>query len=214
VRGGALAVAAIVGMAAGPGCEGRQDGALRISFLLQAPPAGETRLLPPEAETGVPVAAFGQAQGRCDCDVVGRSLRCTVEGLPAVSPVTKEALSYQLRFLLWYAPLTARFDATALDRDPGGRDPDAPPPPMVPPLPRALVGPVTPDPLGHAELSLPATDLPLARVAGGELQILAPAPTGDPARYTVIDGRVGNLPDEAAPTTATPPPTTGGGHVH
>jgi hypothetical protein len=196
------------------GCDVPQDGTLQIAFLLETPPPGEARTLPPQAETGLPPAAFGQARGRCDCDVPARSVRCTFEALPPAG-ANGEPLSYRLRFLLWYAPLPARFDATALDRDPGGRDPDAPPPPMVPPLPRVVVGPVTPDAFGKAERTLAAADLPLARVAGGELQLLTDPTSADPTAHLILDGRVGNLPLESGATgTSTPPPPAGGGHVH
>jgi hypothetical protein len=195
------------------GCDVPDDGTLQVAFLLQTPPPAETRLIPPELQTGVPAAAFGQARGRCECDVRARSARCTFEGLPAVSAATGQPLVYRLRFLLWYAPLPPRFDATTLDRDPGGRDPDAPPPPMAPPLPRAVVGPVSPDPFGQAERSLTSTDIPLERVAGGELQLMTTGPAGDTA-IVVIDGRVGNLPAAATEPAAPSAPRPGGGHVH
>jgi hypothetical protein len=194
------------------GCEVPDDGTLQIAFLLETPPPAETRLVPPELQTGVPASAFGQARGRCDCDVVARSVRCSFQGLPTVSTATGQPLVYRLRFLLWYAPLPAGFVATAIDRDPGGRDPDAPPPPMAPPLPRAVLGPVSPDPFGQAERFLAGTDIPLERVAGGELQLMTTGPAGETA-IVVIDGRVGNITTAVEPATATAPPS-GGGHVH
>ena len=162
----------------------------------------------------MPPAAFGQARGRCDCDVAARSVRCSFEGLPATSPATGQPLAYRLRFLLWYAALPARFDATSLDRDPGGRDPDAPPPPMVPPLPRVVVGPVAPDGFGKAERALTTDDLALERVAGGELELLTGSGATEATAHVILDGRVGNLPTESDPATPATPPAPMGGHVH
>jgi hypothetical protein len=199
---------------AGPlaGCETPPDGVLSVAFLLETPPALETRQVPPEAATGVPPLTWAAARGRCDCDVPTRQARCTFEGLPATT-ATGQPLSYELTFLIWYAPLTARFDGRALDRDPGGRDPDLPPPPMVAPVPRAVVGPVSPDPFGKAERTLTNTDLPLDRVAGGELKLIVQPATGPATPSVIIDGRVGNLPSADPVPTTTPAPTPGG-HMH
>ena len=84
---------------------------------------------------------------------------------------------------------------------------------MAPPLPRAPAGPIAPDPFGKAERTMTASDIPLDRVAGGELQLLTMKDTGEMAAYVVIDGRVGNLRESAEPATQpTAPPTPG--HVH
>src|SRR5687768_8145426 len=96
------------------GCDPPDDGVQSLAFLLETPPASETRVVPPEAETGVPPFALAQARGRCHCDVPARSVRCTFEGLPAAT--TGRPPAYELALLVWYRPLAARFDARALDR--------------------------------------------------------------------------------------------------
>jgi hypothetical protein len=198
----------------GAACDGPEDGVLRIAFLLEPPPPAETRVVPPEAETGVPVAQLGAARGRCDADVVAGRARCSFEGLPPAAPGAGRPLAYELRFLLWYGPLPARFDARALDRDPGGRDPDAPPPPMAAPLPRTPGSPVSPDPFGKAERTFGRAEIPLERLAGAELRVIVPREGAEPARYVVIDGRVGNLPAPETPGAPAPAAPIGGGHQH
>lgn len=182
-------------------CSAQDDGVLAIAFQLGPPPATEARVLPPEAQTGVAPFAFSQAHGRCDADVAARTLRCTFEGLPPAA--SGQPLAYELQLLLWYGPLPAGFDARTLDRDPGGHDPDAPPPVRPPALPRAMAGAVNPDPLGSTERRLAKTDIPLDRIAGGELFLVVTA-DGAVSRHLVIDGRVGNL-DEGAPSGDRPP---------
>jgi hypothetical protein len=197
------------------GCDVPDDGVQSIAFLLAPPPASETRVPPPESDTGVPVAAFAPAQGRCDADIPARRLRCTFQrlpALPALSPSSMRAQGYELRMLLWYGALTARFDARAIDRDPGGRDPDAPPPPVTPPVPRASLGPLVPDPYGVAERVLTSPDFPLDRILGGELLVVGERADGQVARVVALDGRVGNLVGSADPVAA--PPPTSGGHQH
>jgi hypothetical protein len=189
-------------------CETPADGVLSIAFLLEPPPALETRQVPPASATGVPPLQWGQAGGRCDCDVPARSVRCTFEGLPPTS-AAGQPLTYELAFLLWYAPLPTGFDARTIDRDPGGRDPDLPPPPMVPPLPRAPAGPIAPDPFGKADRTLTMPPFEIDRIAGAELKVVTAS-----AAYIVIDGRVGNLPDATTPPASAPTPSPGGGHVH
>jgi hypothetical protein len=193
------------------GCDTPADGVQRIAFLLEPPPPSETRVVPPEMETGISPAVLGQARGRCAVDVVARAVRCSFQGLPPES-ASKQPLAYELRFLLWYVPLPAGFDARTIDRDPGGRDPDAPPPPMTPPLPRASGGRVAPDPFGVAERTLTAPDIPLDRIAGGEILLAVPRADATTASYLVIDGRVGNL--RSTGDTAAPPPAPTTGHQH
>jgi hypothetical protein len=198
------------------GCNLPDDGVQSIAFLLAPPPASETRVPPSEEETGVPVAAFGPAQGRCDADIPARQLRCTFQqlpALPALSPSSMRAQGYELRMLLWYGALTARFDARGIDRDPGGRDPDAPPPPMTPPVPRATLGPLVPDPYGAAERVLTSPDFPLDRILGGELLVVGDRADGQVVRRVALDGRVGNLVQSGTAAADDPPPTSGG-HQH
>jgi hypothetical protein len=185
-------------------CERPSDGVLDIAFLLAPPPPSESRQVPTELEAGVSGGVFARAEGRCDVEVPAGRVRCVFAGLPA-SNGAGAPLSYELRFLLWYDRLPARFDARALDRDPGGRDPDAPPPPMAPPLPRFSAGPLLPDPFGAAERTLTAAPgLAVDRIAGAELILQG--------RWVVLDGRVGNLVETgtAAPAPVAPSP----GHQH
>ena len=134
-------------------------------------------MVPPEAETGVPPAARpGPRALRLRRAAPARSAAAS-RGCPRTSAVSQQPLAYRLRFLLWYVPLPAALRrpgrSTAI---PAAAIPTRPPPPMVPPLPRVGVGPVTPDAFGKAERTLTAADFPLERVAGGELQLLtAPA---------------------------------------
>lgn len=199
---------------AAPACHMPDDGVLSISFLLEAPPPSDTRVFPPEAETGVAPFDLRSAVGRCRCDVPARTVTCSFEGLPPVSRVTGERLGYELSFLMYYGPLSAGFDARDIDRDPGGHNPDLPPPMLPPPLPRQVVGPVLPDAVGSAPRTFSDPALPLDRVAGGELHLIVPATADTPARrHLVIDGRVGNWVEEGGGASE-PAPSPTGGHQH
>jgi hypothetical protein len=219
VKAAATAASAIAAaLALLPACDVPPDGVLSFAFILEPPPPSETRSYPSPADTGLPPFAFAGARGRCDGDIPARRLRCTFSGLPPAPPATPDTpqpapFPYQLSLLVGYGPLTPRFDGRALDRDPGGRDPDAPPPPLIEPLPRVRVGPVLPDPFGAAARTLDNSDLPLDHVVGGELELLRTRATGETVRLVIIDGRVGNLPADVA-TAGTPTPPAGGGHVH
>lgn len=194
------------------GCHVPEDGVLSVAFLLEPPPASESRQLPPEDLTGLSTFAFAEARGRCDAEVATKTVRCAFEGVPPGAP-GKAAFAYQLAFLIAPYAIPARFDGRAVERDPGGHDPDKPPPPMAAPLPRESLGAVTPDPLGKARRDLEGTEIPLDRVIGGELLLLVNRLEGAPARFVVIDGRVGNMASNA-PGTEPASPRTGGGHQH
>lgn len=201
--------------AAALACSAQEDGVRRVAFQLEPPPPSESRAFPPPAEVGFGPFDLRAARGVCTCDVVAGTATCTFEGLPApVAAANAPAPPrYELTFLLWYGALTAGFDARALERDPGGDDPDRPPPPKQPPLPRALLGPVAPDPVGLARRVFMDPMIPLDRVVGGELHVVTTREDGTSGRYLVIDGRVGNL--AVAGGTAPPPaPMPGGGHIH
>jgi hypothetical protein len=197
-------------------CSHQDDGVVSIAFQLEAPPPSETRTFPPAAEVGFTAFDVGRARGVCSCAVAARAVTCTFEGLPTPTGAAGAPAPprYELSLLLWYGPLTARFDGRAIERKPGGDDPDRPPPPPTPALPRALLGPVAPDPVGIARREFPRLEMvPLDRVVGGELHVVATREDGSTARYLVIDGRVGNLVVPGG-GTAPPPPQMPGGHIH
>jgi hypothetical protein len=83
---------------------------------------------------------------------------------------------------------------------------------MTPPVPRATLGPLVPDPYGSAERIVASPDFPLDRILGGELLVVVERPDAPSARHVAIDGRVGNLAETGDPAPAPPPP--GGGHQH
>ena len=202
---------ALLGTLSVAACSPLDDGVLSNAFLMDEPPPAESRVVPPESDTGVPVIAWGATGARCDLDVVADTVTCTFEVLPALMPGDGGTRSYELSFILWPTPLPAGFDARNVERDPGGHDPNNPPPPMPPPLPRESLGPVVPDAFGKATRSASRLGY-LSRVVGGELHLVVPHMDGTTARYLAIDGRTGNLPDSAG--GATPAPPVVGGHEH
>ena len=83
---------------------------------------------------------------------------------------------------------------------------------MVPPLPRAAAAGSRPIPSARPSARSTAPDIPLDRIAGGEILLAVPRADATTASYLVIDGRVGNL--RSTGDTAAPAPAPSAGHQH
>jgi hypothetical protein len=202
-----MAGAASVAALALAGC-GPDDGVLTTSFALL--PAANLAV-PPAAELGgreMTPLHFESAQGMAVGNVEGRTLRVVVDGLPPIA-TSLDGPYYNLTLLLGDEPVLPQSSAK-WDRLLSLLGAPAPAHAHGDPV-RFSLGRITPDPLGHTELSLAESAIPIDYIVGGLVEIFVPRPGNEPKLYRILEGEVGNVTE---PGGIEPPDTGGGGHHH
>lgn len=204
-----MPVAAVATLAAIAGC-GPDDGVESMAFALL--PASDMAV-PPAAEIGMEMTPFyfERSTGIVAGDIDGRALRMVIDGLPPVA-TSLTSPYYSFTLLVGDEPITpqgagklGRIFARACDLVGAG------PAFAHGEATRVTLGRITPDPLGHAELTLTDTSIRLDFVVGGVVEIIVPQTAADPKLYKVLAGEVGNIPDSDVDIDL---PDDGGGHHH
>lgn len=190
---------------------GPEDGVLSFAFALEPV---EAMVLPDTNDLGVEltVGSFSQASGRCMGAPPSGFLEVHIEGLPHLE-VPKSVMRYRLTLMLgersiapqawlWRALEAVSLVRTAHAHGKGASTDAA----------SILVRLVefNTDELGRVDVH---TNLHhgLDKVVGARVELVVPVDATTENTYLILDGRVGNLADDAG--AATPPPSSGG-HVH
>lgn len=202
------AIAACAVLAALAGC-GPDDGVESMAFALL--PASDMTV-PSAAEVGMEMTPFyfERSTGTVVGNVEGRALRVVIDGLPPIATSLTSPF-YNFTLLVGDEPILPQGSgkighifARACELVGGG-------PAFAHGEPtRVNIGRITPDPLGHTELTLTDTDIRLDFLVGGVIEIIVPQVGDDPKLYKVLEGEVGNIADAGGVEL----PDDGGGHHH